>query len=199
MLSKIGSGGMGDVSLAEDRTLGRRVALKTLPPDRTGTDPRARFEREAKILAALKPPQHRHRALGRRGRRRVLHHDGARRGEDARGSAAEERSHAVANVWRVPILGDREAGWEDAEQVTFDEASVASLDAIRPPCHLCRRGIGFSNPKTSVICAAHSGVPTGGSRAHLPCTRSDASSPAWRSSGSLRTGDPPSRRTSIRP
>jgi serine/threonine protein kinase len=56
ILSKIGSGGMGEVYLAEDRTLGRRVALKTLPPDLASADRRARFEREARTLAALNHP-----------------------------------------------------------------------------------------------------------------------------------------------
>ena len=35
---------------------------------------------------------------------------------------AYSRGRPVANVWRVPILPDREAGWEDAEQLTVDEA-----------------------------------------------------------------------------
>lgn len=34
----------------------------------------------------------------------------------------------VANVWRVPILDDREATWSDASQLTFDEAHVEFLD-----------------------------------------------------------------------
>src|SRR6185295_8762354 len=57
ILEQIGSGGMGDVYLAEDTTLDRKVALKILPPDLTGdTDRRARFTREAKALAALNHP-----------------------------------------------------------------------------------------------------------------------------------------------
>jgi serine/threonine-protein kinase len=53
----IGAGGMGEVYRARDTTLGREVAIKTLPsalakePDRL-----ARFEREAKLLAALNHP-----------------------------------------------------------------------------------------------------------------------------------------------
>ncbi len=34
----------------------------------------------------------------------------------------------VANVWRVPILPDREATWDDAEQITFDLAFIEFLD-----------------------------------------------------------------------
>jgi serine/threonine protein kinase len=57
ILEQIGSGGMGDVYLAEDTTLDRKVALKILPPDLTGdTERRARFTREAKALAALNHP-----------------------------------------------------------------------------------------------------------------------------------------------
>jgi serine/threonine protein kinase len=57
ILKKIGSGGMGDVYLAEDTKLDRRVALKVLPPEVAGSEERrARFEREAKTVAALNHP-----------------------------------------------------------------------------------------------------------------------------------------------
>jgi eukaryotic-like serine/threonine-protein kinase len=53
----LGSGGMGDVFLATDTKLGRRVALKLLS-DAVAHDAerKARFEREAKALAALNHP-----------------------------------------------------------------------------------------------------------------------------------------------
>src|SRR5512138_2203871 len=53
----IGVGGMGEVYRARDVNLGRDVALKVLP-DAFAQDPErlARFEREAKTLAALSHP-----------------------------------------------------------------------------------------------------------------------------------------------
>ena len=57
ILKPIGEGGMGEVYLAEDIRLGRKVALKILP-DRFAADPErlTRFEREARAAAALNHP-----------------------------------------------------------------------------------------------------------------------------------------------
>ena len=57
ILEKLGEGGMGQVYLAEDSRLNRRVALKVLPPDMADDPARlGRFQREAKTVAALNHP-----------------------------------------------------------------------------------------------------------------------------------------------
>src|SRR5881275_537764 len=55
--SKIGEGGMGEVYLAQDSQLHRKVALKILPAELTQNKDRLRrFELEAQSAAALNHP-----------------------------------------------------------------------------------------------------------------------------------------------
>jgi serine/threonine protein kinase/Tfp pilus assembly protein PilF len=57
ILRKLGSGGMGEVYLAEDERLSRQVALKVIAPARSEDDTvRRRFLREARAVATLSHP-----------------------------------------------------------------------------------------------------------------------------------------------
>ena len=57
IVAPLGSGGMGEVCRARDTRLGRHVAITILPSHFTA-DPerRARFAREARLLATLNHP-----------------------------------------------------------------------------------------------------------------------------------------------
>ena len=56
MLSRIGAGGMGEVYLADDSSLGRKVALKMLPPAiAADASARRRLFREAQAVAVHEP------------------------------------------------------------------------------------------------------------------------------------------------
>mgnify|MGYP002784143761 CR=1 FL=1 len=57
VLNKIGAGGMGEVYLAQDESLGRKVAIKVLPESFTQDADRVRrFEQEARSASALNHP-----------------------------------------------------------------------------------------------------------------------------------------------
>src|SRR4030095_5221630 len=57
IISRLGSGGMGEIYLAEDTRLGRKVALKALPSHFTTDEERVRrFQQEARAVSALSHP-----------------------------------------------------------------------------------------------------------------------------------------------
>src|SRR5689334_12254886 len=57
IVSRLGAGGMGEVFRARDSKLDRDVAIKVLPPQLADSATAlARFEREAKAVAALAHP-----------------------------------------------------------------------------------------------------------------------------------------------
>lgn len=57
IVEPVGAGGMGEVYRARDTKLDRHVAIKVLPQSFVEDQERlARFEREAKLLAALNHP-----------------------------------------------------------------------------------------------------------------------------------------------
>ena len=58
VMRPIGRGGMGEVYLARDTALGRKVALKVVHPRRLGSDEvRQRFLKEARMTARFSHPQ----------------------------------------------------------------------------------------------------------------------------------------------
>jgi serine/threonine protein kinase len=57
IIKKLGTGGMGEVYLAEDTNLDRKVAIKCLPPESTADESaKKRLIREAKAAAKLDHP-----------------------------------------------------------------------------------------------------------------------------------------------
>lgn len=57
IMGQLGSGGMGEVYLAEDTKLNRKIALKLLPPQFTVSDQHvSRFQQEARTASALNHP-----------------------------------------------------------------------------------------------------------------------------------------------
>jgi len=56
ILSLLGAGGMGEVYLAQDTKLDRKLALKVLATDMSGQDLVRRFIQEAKAASALNHP-----------------------------------------------------------------------------------------------------------------------------------------------
>jgi len=107
IIRKLGEGGMGEVYLAEDRKLGRNVALKILPTEFSDDPDRMeRFDREAKIAAKISHPNvmaiydlgsARHEQSGRELAYIVMEHIGG----EALSDYLQKRSLNMAELLRV--------------------------------------------------------------------------------------------------
>ena len=103
ILELLGKGGMGEVYLAEDTRLARRVALKVLSRELArDPDRRARFEREARAGAALNHPDIVTIHSVEEADGVAVPHDGARRGRDARRHRSRRAASRSSGSCRSP-------------------------------------------------------------------------------------------------
>lgn len=116
LLERLGEGGMGTVYRARDEKLRRDVAIKMLPPDVAhDRDRLARFEREARLLAALNHPnigaiyglEYGHVQSAREAAMRGPGADGARRELEEAGNDAAPVPFLVLELVPGESLADR--------------------------------------------------------------------------------------------
>ena len=137
--ARIGAGGMGDVYRAHDTRLGRDVAIKILPHGFTADPGRqARFEREARVLAALNHPNI--------GAVYGFEEDRTESGETVRGIVLEliDGETLSERVRRRPLPAD--------EAVLVAKQIADALDAAH------EKGIVHRDLKPDNIKIAHDGV-----------------------------------------
>src|SRR5258706_9558763 len=124
ILSKIAAGGMGEVYLAQDTKLDRKVALKILPAEVASNRERMeRFIREAKSAAALSHPKHRADFRNRRARWHAFHRHGVHRWADF---AREDSSRAnrIEKGVALPATRRRRIGESSRPGVSLSEVAI---------------------------------------------------------------------------
>lgn len=83
----------------------------------------------------------------------------------------------VANLYRVPILADRPATWEDAEQLTFDRALISVVNVSRDGKRLAFNSNRTGNPDLWIMPAE------GGEIRQLTTDPTPDWSPSWSPNG----------------
>ena len=108
----LGVGGMGEVYRARDRKLGREVAIKVLPEEFARDPGRvARFEREARMLAAVNHPTIAAIYGAEQDGDDALHRHGARRGRDARAAPLDRGARPSPTRCASPRRSPRRSRW----------------------------------------------------------------------------------------
>ena len=137
VLERLGAGGMGSVFLCEHKLMRRRVAVKVLPTAKAD-DPASleRFYREARAVAAARPPQHRPRLRHRPGRQAALPRHGVRgrrqpagdrQGNGPAGRAAGRPLHPPGGRWACST--PTSAGWSTATSSRATSSSTAAASS----------------------------------------------------------------------